>query len=364
MDEQIFAVQEYGGISRMFTELAEQFTSDPSLGVVLQPIDAPVSNHYLLDDPRLCQALGVSAARGHYSALWHYFVHPRRRAEIDLVHSTFYLPRGLRDYPGVPKVMTVHDMIPELLSRTRRRLDVLTSKRRYVSQVDHVICVSESTKADLLSVYGDIQTPISVVHHGVDKAFRPNAPVIEGFPRDYVVYVGNRGAYKDAAALVRAFAAVHHDRPGLELVFVGGGPLSRSEAQTIAQAGLAEVTRQVSLSDGQMPSAYSNAIMCVFPSQYEGFGLPALESMACGTPLVLAASSSLPEVGGDAALYFPPGDGDALADQMRLLMKDASERERLRDLGLRRVQEFSWNRAARETAEVYARTIERFNESR
>ncbi len=364
MDEQIFAVQEYGGISRMFTELAEQFTTDPTLGVELHPIDAPVSNHYLLDDASLAAALGVRPARNHYSALWHYFAQGRRRADVELVHSTFYLPKGLGDYPGIPKVMTVHDMIPELLARNRRRLDVLTWKNRYVSHVDHIICVSESTKRDLLAVYPDLQTPISVVHHGVDALFRPDVPAISGFPERYVIFVGNRRGYKDAAVLQRAFAAMHRDFPGLSLVFVGGGALTRRETRALDSLGLAAVTRQVSLSENQMASAYAHAVMCVFPSQYEGFGLPALEAMACGTPLILADSSSLPEVGGDAALYFPPGDGDALADQMSLLMTDENERHRLRSLGLQRVRGFSWHRAAQHTADVYARTIDAFNGSR
>lgn len=364
MDEQIFAVQEYGGISRMFAELAEQYTTDPSLGVHLQPLDAVVANHYLLDDAGLAAALNVRPARNHYSALAHYFARGRRRADIDLLHSTFYLPRGLGDYRDVPKVVTVHDMIPELLERTRRRLDLLTWKRHYLTHADHIICVSESTRRDLLKVYPDIRAPITVVHHGVDKQFSPDVPPISGFPDDYVVFVGNRSAYKDAPALMRAFAGMYRDFPGLSLVFVGGGPFSRSERRTIESLGLGQVTSQVSLPEGHMASAYAHAVMCVFPSQYEGFGLPALEAMACGAPLILARSSSLPEVGGEAALYFPPGDGDELADQMRLIMSEPAERRRLRTLGLERVKGFGWNRAARQTADVYAQTIQEFNGTR
>jgi glycosyltransferase involved in cell wall biosynthesis len=364
MDEQIFAVQEFGGISRLFSELAQQFTSDPSLGVDLQPLRSRVINHHLLDDRDLATALEVTQARSHYDALWHYFAHGRRKADIDLVHSTFYLPRGLADYPGVPMVMTVHDMIPEILPRTRRRLDFMTLKRRYVSQADHIICVSESTKDDLLRIYGDVGTPITVVYHGVDAGFSPEVPAIEDFPAEYVVFVGNRGAYKDAATLLRAFAQLHAEFPSLELVFVGGGPFTGEEARSIRGLGLGPEVHQVSLDEGQMASAYAHAVLCVFPSQYEGFGLPALEAMACGTPLVLANGSSLPEVGGDAASYFPPGDSDALAVQMRWLLNEPSERERLVALGFVRAREFTWKRSAEQTALVYAQTIDEFSGSR
>jgi alpha-1,3-rhamnosyl/mannosyltransferase len=102
-----------------------------------------------------------------------------------------------------------------------------------------------------------------------------------------------------------------------------------------------------------MPSAYGNALMCVFPSRFEGFGLPALEAMACGTPTVLARGTSLPEVGGTAAAYFEPGDGDDLAAQMERLLLDPLAREGHREAGIERARGFTWRRSAEETAAVY-----------
>lgn len=359
-DEQIFAVQRYGGISRLFAELAEQFNQDASLDVELAPLAAPIINHYLLDDPQLATALQVTQARSYHNAMFHYFVHGRRKADIDVVHSTFYLPRGLADYPNVPKVMTVHDMIPELLPRTRRRLDFITMKKRYVMQADHIICVSESTRRDLELIYGDLDVPISVVHHGVDDVFRPGAPPIPEFPSEYLIFVGNRGDYKDARTLLKALALIAGDFPDLQLVFVGGGPLTTSESRYLGELGLSDRVQQVSLNEDQMASAYSNARMCVFPSRYEGFGLPALEAMACGTPLVLADSSSLPEVGGNAAVYFAPGDEKSLAQEIAGLIHNEEARSRLSALGLERAQLFTWRSAAQKTKNVYSQAIADF----
>lgn len=363
-DEQIFAVQRFGGISRLFAELAEQFNLDASLGVELEPIAAPVINHYLLDDPVLAKALQVTQARSYHNALLHYFIHGRRKADIDVVHSTFYLPRGLADYPNVPKVMTVHDMIPELLPRTRRRLDFITMKKRYVMQADHIICVSESTRRDLELIYGDLDVPISVVHHGVDDVFRPGALPIENFPSEYLIFIGNRGDYKDARTLLKAVVLIAGDFTDLQLVFVGGGPLTANESRYISELGLTARVQQVSLGEDQMASAYANARLCVFPSRYEGFGLPALEAMACGTPLILANSSSLPEVGGKAAVYFAPGDEEALAREIATLLRDDEAQQRLSRLGIERAEMFTWRNAAEKTKNVYEQAIADFKRTK
>ncbi len=357
MDEQIFAVQEYGGISRMFAQLAEQFISQQELEVALEALNAPVINHYILNDPLLRQWLAVRPARSHIEALAYYFLHRRRRGPVDVVHGSFYLPRGLVDHPGVPKVMTVHDMIPELLPQTRRRLDFLTLKRRYVEKVDHIICVSEWTKADLIRIFGPIDTPITVVHHGVDTIFRPGSAPLPGFPDRYLLHVGNRSSYKDGETLLRAFAHIHQDVPDLRLVLVGGGSPGKAERSLLGELGIELKVTQTSLAEADMPSAYANAVACIFPSRYEGFGLPALEAMASGTPLILSRSSSLPEIGGDAARYFTPGDAIDLANQVMNLMDDRSLTDLLVDRGLSRAATFTWRRAAEETVAVYERAI-------
>jgi len=351
-DEQIFAAQRYGGISRLFAEIAREFIADPSLAIDLQPLAAPVVNRYLLDDPSLTRALRVTEASGSVTALGRYFTHVRPRPQVDIIHNTFYLPHGLAGYPGAKRVVTVHDMIPELLPRTRRRLDFITLKRRYVAQADHIICVSEATRRDLLTTYPGITAPISVVHHGVDARFTPGAAALPMLPHRYAVLVGNRGQYKDARVLMEAFAELP-DRE-LHLVLVGGGALTRAEVQVLDRLGIRSRTMQVSLPDAEMPAAYGNAVMCVFPSRFEGFGLPALESMACGTPTILARGSSLPEVGGNAAWYFTPGDARELAQRMQELLDDASARADLSRRGIARAATFTWNATARATAAIYA----------
>lgn len=357
IDEQIFAIQEYGGISRLFAELAKQYALNPDFGVDLEPLRAPIVNRYILDNPEVTRALAVTAAPNSYRALAHYFASRRPRVAVDVVHSTFYLPRGLSGYPGAKKVVTIHDMIPERMPKTRRRLDFITRKQRYVELADHVICVSAATQADLVHIYGKVKAEVSVVHHGVDPIFKPGAARWEDLPEKYVLFVGNRGQYKDANVLLRAFAEVATQFPDLVLLFVGGGRFTVAENQLIRQLGIAPRVRQRSLPDAEMSAAYGNAELCVFPSRFEGFGLPALESMACGTPTVLASSSSLPEVGGEGALYFEPGNVNELAQVMRNVLGDEQLRHELSERGLQRASHFSWERSASETAAVYASVL-------
>lgn len=358
LDEQIFAIQRYGGISRMFAELASQFTSGVVSDVDLLPLHAPIVNRYILDDPVLQERLKAEPAANEWTALARYFSRIKVRADCDVVHNTFYLPHGLAPTRGARRIVTVHDMIPELMPHTRRRLDWLTLKKRYVETADHVICVSEATKQDVLKVYGLTRAPISVVHHGVDPRFHPNPPKADFLPDRYLLFVGNRTQYKDADVLFRAFSRLSAEFPELELLCVGGAGLSTEEVARLHDLGIRDRVSQRYLDDEAMVSAYAHAEVFVFPSHFEGFGLPALEAMACGTPTVLARATSLPEVGGDAAAYFEPGDARGLAGTLRDLLLDPEACDQLRSAGFARSASFTWDRAAEQTAAVYAQDVE------
>ena len=352
-DEQIFAIQAYGGISRMFAELATAFIDNPALDVELLPLSAPIINRYVLDSDRVRTRLAVRDARHEYRALGRYFMRVQPRRNLDIVHNTFYLPHGLAGYPGARRIVTIHDMIPELVPRTRRRLDFLTLKKHYVARADHVICVSEATRRDLIRVFPEISAPISVIHHGVDERFRPGVHRTHTLPERYVLFVGNRGQYKDADVLFRAFAelpAIHGD---VRLMCVGGGPFTFAETATLNSLGITGRTMQADLNDADMVSAYNHAEVFVFPSRFEGFGMPALEAMACGTATVLTDATSLPEVGGDAAEYFPTGDHVGLSSILDDLLRDESHRADLEQRGLARARGFTWQKAAEQHADAY-----------
>ncbi len=341
----------------MFASLARQFFTRPELLVELLPLAAPVINRYVLDDDFLRERLAVREARSEYRSAARYFTRVQPRRGLDVVHNTFYLPNGLASYPGARRVVTVHDMIPEMMPHTRRRLDFLTLKKRYVTNADHVICVSEATRSDLESIYGLLRMPVSVIHHGVDPRFSSDAPALSGIRSPYVLFVGQRGHYKDAAVLMKAFANFANEHPDMTLLFVGGGAFTATERSHLRTLGINDKTLQTTLADTRMPSVYANATAFVFPSRFEGFGIPVLEAFACGTPAILARSTSLPEVGGDAALYFEPGDANDLAEHLSRVVSDDHLRSQLSQRGRQRAHMFTWEKAAEKTAEVYREVI-------
>jgi glycosyltransferase involved in cell wall biosynthesis len=353
LDEQIFAIQAFGGISRMHAEIARQFVTQPELGVNVLPLSAPIINRYVLDDPALSQALRVKQAKNEWVALGRYFARVKVHPKAEIIHNTFYLPHGLAPTRGAKRVVTVYDMIPEFMPQTRRRLDLLTLKERYVRRADHIICISHATKSDLIRMYPDIKAPITVVHLGVDPLFTPNSAPLPDLPEAYILYVGHRGQYKDANVLFTAFAQIYAEFPELHLVCIGGGPFNKEENARFAELGIVGRVRQDVLSDQRMSAAYANSKAFVFPSRYEGFGLPALESMASGAPTILANSTSLPEVGGEGAIYFEVGDPIDLSEKLRLVLSDSQMRSAVVARGIARAAEFTWLRSAQEIANVY-----------
>lgn len=349
IDDQIFGLQRRGGISRYFVELTRAFRADPGLQVEVTTPPLWTINQHLVEaggGRRLRVPLGdrrrILRAANRIRA-------PRN---YDILHHTYfdaaYLARG---GDGSLRVTTVFDMIPELLPEFQDGNPHL-DKRAYVEAADLVLCISESTKKDLLDVYGPIRAPIRVTPLGVHPGFGRALPRPGIVPEHYVLFVGKRDGYKDFSVFAQAFAAA--GLPGeIALLAVGGGTFTEQEQRLLATLGVAGRAWQADLRDEDMPGAYARALGFVFSSRYEGFGLPTVEAMAAGCPAVLADTSSHPEVGGDAAMYFEPGDAAMLALRLRTLWEDRADRDDRARRGRERATGFSWAKTARLTGDAY-----------
>jgi glycosyltransferase involved in cell wall biosynthesis len=265
--------------------------------------------------------------------------------------ANYFLPR-LHGSIARRRVITVHDLtykrFPELLQKeTLENLE--REMAREVALADAVICVSESTRRDLLEFYPVDPSRAIAIHSGLAPA--PEGEPVENLPPRYILFVSTIEPRKDLGTLISAYERLHD--PEVSLVVVGKiGWKSESIRTRLRGRGILHLDY---LKPSQLATVYERAEAFVFPSIYEGFGFPLLEAMRHGIPSIAARSSSLPEIGGDAALYFPPGDVDALERELRRVLSDAALRAELAARGRVRAAEFRWDVAGEKTLDVLRR---------
>ena len=361
-DDQIFEAQTRGGVSKYFVELIERL---PNHGIEPVILSTQTRNVHLAESGLVPAASDRSRAIEQLAwASWRLVGQPRSSPRVqpplDVMHHTFTHSAYLDGWRG-PRVLTVYDMTPELFPEYFRLGNPHLAKRRYAEVSDAVIAISENTARDMFRLFDidGLPAKTTVVPLGVDGRFMVDRDDIRlRLPSRYLLFVGIRSGYKDFSTALAAWARLAADDPSLEFVVVGGGPFSRSEKRQIALSGDVARVHHLVPNDEQIVEVYRRALALVFPSRYEGFGLPTLESLATGTPVVLADASCSREVGGTAALYFAPGNVDELVDRLAAAMSPESEAV-MGARGPAYAAEFSWDRTAALTADVYRRVARR-----
>jgi glycosyltransferase involved in cell wall biosynthesis len=352
-DEQVFLLQRYGGVSRYFVEIIKQFVKDPELGI--EPILClkRTSNVHLL---RLSNELELGVLPSASNKIIALAIAAKSAQfnlpKVDLIHHTFYSKLFWRPRFNGPRICTHYDMIPELFNETRLGINPHLSKKWYYENVDQILSISNSAKEDLNNVWPDINTPIEITHLGNPNKDALLAPRRRG----HVIYVGNRRGYKDAETLLRAFSQVP-DSLRTKLEFLGGGEFSPTELDLIAELGISNYVTQKDVTDKELESAYSSAHVFIFPSRYEGFGLPVLEALQFGCRSILSDTPALIEIGGDCATYFKAGNVQSLTHVMKLVLAENPDFNPYLKSGLLRVNEFSWRKTATLTAGVYHKLV-------
>jgi len=279
-----------------------------------------------------------------------------------LYHATEHLLMPLK---GIPTVLTIHDLIPQLLPQHHKPLNrwyLRWTMPLYCRRADRVIAVSEATRRDLAQLYDLPLSKISVIHEAAAPHFEPTSPELQaevrarhGLPERYLLYVGTIEPRKNLERLLRVWDPLYRagEVPPLVLVGKRGWLADGFYAALESLPARDGVCLTGYVSDADLPAIYGAATAFVFPSLYEGFGLPPLEAMACGTPVVCSTAPSLEEVVGGAALCVEAEDDVGLGEAIRRVSSDSALREDLRARGLARAAGFSWARAARETLDVY-----------
>lgn len=359
-DSQIFAQQEFGGISRYFCALVAQLANFPDTEArIVAPLYV---NGYL-------KGLGNNIAVGQYvrrlpktgriirtlsAALFRPLAGMIRP---DVVHETYYSERPMCG-GKMPRVLTVYDMIHERCPDSFAANDPMARiKACAVQRADHIFCISENTRRDLLEIHQLPEDRVSVTYLGYDalpQSALTAADLVGAAP--YLLHVGGRHGYKNFEGLLRAFAASAWLRDNLRLVCFGSAGFSREERGLITALGLSE-SQIIHLGGGddRLAALYQGAAAFVYPSRYEGFGIPPLEAMSLDCPVICSNTSSIPEVVGEAGEYFDPHDIESIRAALERVLQSSTRRQALIALGRLRHELFSWQRCAQETHNVYRR---------
>ncbi len=344
-DDQIFVRQRKGGITRVFSELLRVFGQRQDLGVqvelefVFTRSDLPMSGRLPLRIPA-GTLLDRRAVAGGLNRL---LSRPRRSS--DLLHVTYYDRASLRRAAGRLVVSSVHDMIPELHPELVGQR-VHGDKLEVLRSSDLVLCGSRTARADLEAVCGRLDAMVRVCPYGT--RLLPQSPVASGRRRNLLLYVGPRNGYKSFATLLDALSLVPRSIP-VEVVCVGGGAFDGDEAVV----GAGHLVRHVEADDKLLATLYSVASVLVSTSLAEGFGLPVLEAMAAGCPVLISDIPVYREIAATAAAYFAPGDESDLAARLVELLEDDDLRRSRSTTGRERASVQTWEACAAGTANAY-----------
>jgi glycosyltransferase involved in cell wall biosynthesis len=361
-DHQIFSAQVFGGISRYYFELLRRFALIDGMSfelalrysnnASLRSAGMVPSSSFFPERRFLGKTSIINAVNGFMSK------RALRAGKFDLLHPTYYDPYYLPLLGNKPSVVTVYDMThelyPELFSRDDR---TRAWKKASISAATAVVAISENTKCDLLRFYPLKESRVSVIHLASSLQESPNDATQPELPENYLLFVGQRGGYKNFPFFIKGVAPLLRDHANLFVVCAGGGLFTPQEQTMIASLGIADRVRQYAVSDSLLWKLYRRAVAFVFPSLYEGFGIPVLEAFNAGCPVLVSNSSSLPEIADNAAGYFDPDDESSLQSVVEQVVGNAAFRADLIARGRTRANGFSWDKVARETKKVYENVV-------
>ena len=350
-DYQIMIAQRYGGISRSYFELLQRFKTNNEIKPKLLCL--------FNDNAYFSQGKShklYSKIRGRHRLNKIRTIMHLRMDNYDIFHPTYFDPYFLKYNKG-KLVLTVYDMIHELMSDYfSDAATVIENKKLLMHKADRIIAISESTKKDILRLYPDIdEKKISVIYIGSNFNASDTKERDERFPSRYVLFVGTRRIYKNYDRFFESMIPILEDDRDLHLVCIGGGKFT--EQELARQKKYEDRIHQMTVDDQTLCYAYSHALCFVFPSLYEGFGIPTLEAFACNCPVVLSNTSSMPEVGGNAVEYINPYDVNDMTQKIQNVLNDENLRVRMIEKGREQLKKFDWDEIAQQTIDCYKEVL-------
>jgi glycosyltransferase involved in cell wall biosynthesis len=364
-DPQIFCLQIYGGVSRYFCELASVVSKSSLIDI---KIIAPFSINKYLDSidgkliwgfssPRIRSLKNIFRLIGIFLGhLYLLLFNPK------IIHETYYFPYALGP-KNAKRVLTIYDMIHEKFPVDNLLLDRTSYyKSLAVSRADHIICISEATKKDLIELLEVDERKITVIYLGYffKKIIINEHKILcmQQIPSNFLLYVGQREGHKNFKNFVSAYSLSEKIHKKYNILCFGGEVFNADELNFFGEKGIAkENFLQLSGNDETLAFLYQRAAALVYPSLYEGFGIPPLEAMNYDCPVICSRAGSIPEVVGEAGEYFNPENIEEMKTSIENVLFIPARRLELVNLGRERITLFSWERCATETMKVYHQVI-------
>lgn len=354
-DHSIFLYQRYGGISRYFFTLANHFTKNNDQVKIAAMVN---QNSYLRNfDKDVVKGISFEKINPKLNRFIRFINKNASRIyqikkNIDIIHETYYALSPSFTGKSAKRILTVYDMIHELYPNNSSNQTKL--KRKSIDRADHIIAISNNTKSDLCNIFNINPEKVSVIHLGVEnfeideKSFLTNF-----FDFPYILFVGQRENHKNFLGLLQAFVSNSKLVENFKLVTFGGGRFNKRENEEINKLGISNSIIQVFGDDSKLSNLYRYASAFIYPSIYEGFGLPPLEAMLYSCPVISSNTSSMPEIIGDAGEFFDPFEISSIAFSMERVLFDGEYKANLIVKGKKRAKEFTWEKCARKTRDLY-----------
>lgn len=356
IDHQKFSTQKYGGISRYFANIIQGIKRTDNITYQLGVMHT--KNHYIQNEPlpikgNFSDRVLNGNQRYDYRLNQLYCKRLLEKSDFDVFHPTYYDPYFLKKLKK-PLVITIHDMTYERLPEYFWAQDPLSQQKRLnIKRADAIITISNTTRKDLLSFFDVDPDKVSVIYHGIDAEIPLQIEPVDNLPEQYVLFVGDRSGYKNFYLFLNAIRQLAPRFPDLNVVLTGGGKLEIADREFIQRLGLTDRVRHINATDEQLSYLYQNAQLFVYPSLYEGFGLPILEAFKARCPMLLSDTECFREVAADAATYFKPTDIDDLINGLETTISNCELKAQLVEKGLKRLADFPLQQSIDQTLNVY-----------
>ena len=351
----MYLLQKYGGITKYFCELMKNLVPENQFELSVLISD----NQHLRDDKEFFRKQHIFLGNGEFHGKrflkrkLNYInrLYSKQRIaqnNFDVFHPTYFDPYFLKELQK-PYIVTVHDLIEFKFKELFKGNSRMSQMEEIIKKAGRIISISENTKKDLIEILNVKPEKIDVIYHGFNKTPTLKKPNLYG---RYILFVGIRNGRKNFNTFATAISKIIHKESDLKLICVGSS-FNEEESELLRDLNISKKSIALGVDENTLNELYSNALVFVYPTLYEGFGMPILEAFANNCPVCLSNTSSLPEVAGDAGVYFDPKDQDSIANAVERVIYDFDFRKKIIAAGDKRLNNFSWRKCTLQTLNSY-----------